>query len=223
MLAGVPVGRRQIAVVAVLAAVLLVVSLWWAGATRAGNGPTASAAAECGVERWPVKTLSDKRVNRVDFHPHDSSIGRLRKKDAPHVGSDTPRIDGMETTNYRVRARLIEFKLEEDKDIHLVIGLPSSPEKTMIVEFPDITCPGARRSPKKTQMARARSALVAACGQPSSSSFHQLQGTATVTGVGFFDILHGQTGVAPNGIELHPVLRLAKLSCQSQAASPDFE
>ena len=27
-----------------------------------------------------------------------------------------------------------------------------------------------------------------------------------VTGVGFFDILHGQTGVAPNGIELHSVL-----------------
>ncbi len=28
----------------------------------------------------------------------------------------------------------------------------------------------------------------------------------TVTGVGFFDFLHGQTGVAPNGIELHSVL-----------------
>ena len=27
----------------------------------------------------------------------------------------------------------------------------------------------------------------------------------TVMGVGFFDFLHGQDGVAPNGIELHPV------------------
>jgi hypothetical protein len=27
-----------------------------------------------------------------------------------------------------------------------------------------------------------------------------------VTGVAFFDFLHWQTGVAPNGIELHPVL-----------------
>lgn len=27
-----------------------------------------------------------------------------------------------------------------------------------------------------------------------------------VTGVGFFDFIHGQTGVAPNGIELHPLL-----------------
>jgi hypothetical protein len=28
----------------------------------------------------------------------------------------------------------------------------------------------------------------------------------TVTGVGFFDYQHGQDGVAPNAIELHPVL-----------------
>jgi len=27
-----------------------------------------------------------------------------------------------------------------------------------------------------------------------------------ITGVGFFDYIHGQRGVAPNGIELHPVL-----------------
>jgi hypothetical protein len=31
-------------------------------------------------------------------------------------------------------------------------------------------------------------------------------GVATVTGVAFFDFFHGQTGVAPNAIELHPIL-----------------
>jgi hypothetical protein len=35
---------------------------------------------------------------------------------------------------------------------------------------------------------------------------------ACVTGVAFFDFLHGQTGVAPNGIELHPVLGFACLA-----------
>jgi hypothetical protein len=29
---------------------------------------------------------------------------------------------------------------------------------------------------------------------------------ATVIGVAFFDFKHGQTGVAPNAIELHPLL-----------------
>ena len=37
-------------------------------------------------------------------------------------------------------------------------------------------------------------------------SVARLCSRAQVTGVAFFDFLHGQTGVAPNGIELHPVL-----------------
>jgi hypothetical protein len=35
---------------------------------------------------------------------------------------------------------------------------------------------------------------------------------ARVGGVAFFDFLHGQTGVVPNGIELHPVLGFACLT-----------
>jgi hypothetical protein len=27
-----------------------------------------------------------------------------------------------------------------------------------------------------------------------------------VRGLGFFDVLHGQSGAAPNGLELHPVI-----------------
>ena len=119
----------------------------------------------------------------------------------------------METTNYRVAARLVEMKLEDDRDIHLVVSVPSAPSKTMIVEFPDTTCNGASSSPKKAKMASARSAIIAACGQPSSSRFTDLSGRATVTGVGFFDIPHGQTGVAPNAIELHPVLKFSAANC----------
>jgi hypothetical protein len=61
-------------------------------------------------------------------------------------------------------------------------------------------------------MKRARQALIAACGAP-ATSFHILTGTATITGVGFFDLKHGQNGVAPNAIELHPVLKLSPASC----------
>ena len=49
-------------------------------------------------------------------------------------------------------------------------------------------------------------------------SFTNLSGTATLTGVGFFDELHGQTGVAPNGIELHPVLSFSG-SCSGPAVT----
>jgi hypothetical protein len=40
----------------------------------------------------------------------------------------------------------------------------------------------------------------------------RLCGRARVTGVAFFDFDHGQTGVAPNAIELHPILRFRCLS-----------
>ena len=202
-----PVGR-YVALAAVVAVAL--------GYVVSANGETGEGAAgTCGVERWPVKTLSDPKASQVNFTPHDTSVGRLRNKNAPKVGKNTPRIDGVETTTYRVKARLLEFKREDDKDIHLVISVPSAKTKTMIVEFPDTTCPGARDSAKKSQMGKARSALVNACGQaPSpSSDFADLKGTATVTGVGFFDVIHGQTGVAPNGIELHPVLKFTNATC----------
>ena len=113
-----------------------------------------------------MKTLSDAREKLVNYKPHDSSIGRLGKKPHPHVGPNTKRIEGVETTNYRVAARLVEMKLEDDRDIHLVVSVPSAPSKTMIVEFPDTSCNGASSSPKKAKMRSARSALIAACGQP---------------------------------------------------------
>jgi hypothetical protein len=147
-----------------------------------GSQPFAAGATTCGEERWAVKTLSDKRERLVNFKPRDSSIGRLRKKPHPHVGPNTKRIEGVETTNYRVAARLIEMKLEDDHDIHLVVSVPSAPSKTMIVEFPDTTCNGASSSPKKAKMASARSAINSACGQPSSSHFTDLSGRATAPG-----------------------------------------
>ena len=39
-----------------------------------------------------------------------------------------------------------------------------------------------------------------------------LAARARVTGVAFFDFDHGQTGVAPNAIELHPILHFACLT-----------
>jgi hypothetical protein len=205
---------RYVALGAVLAAA-------FGYAVTADGDPHAGAAATCGVERWAVKTLSDPQAGQVNFTPQDSSIGRLRNKPDPHTTSSTPRLDGVEKTTYRVKARLLEFKREDDHDIHLVVSVPSARSKTMIVEFPDPTCPGARDSAKKTQMGRARSAVTRACGQPPgpSGDFADLKGTATVTGVGFFDVKHGtpQTGVAPNNIELHPVLRFSNASCQPGA------
>jgi hypothetical protein len=179
-----------------------------------GAAPVATGATQCGEERWAVKTLSDKREHLVNFKPKDTTVNALRKKPSPGVGSSTPRIKGVETTSWRIKVSLVEMKLEDDHDIHLVVSAPGKPAKTMITEFPDTTCNGAASSPKKAAMAKARAKLIARCGSPPSSSFRHLAGSATLTGVGFFDIPHGQTGVAPNAIELHPVLKFSSTNCQ---------
>jgi hypothetical protein len=95
--------------------------------------------------------------------------------------------------------------LEDDRDIHLLINRPGHPFHRMIAELPNVHCQGAAGSFKRLAMHRARKHLVAACGAP-STSFRTLHGIARIKGVAFFDIPHGQSGHAPNYIELHPVL-----------------
>jgi hypothetical protein len=76
----------------------------------------------------------------------------------------------------------------------------------MIVEFPDPRCVDSAF--KRPQIRRAREQMLNNCGPISSSDFTALKGRVRVGGVGFWEAIYGQTGVAPNGIELHPVLSI---------------
>jgi hypothetical protein len=70
-------------------------------------------------------------------------------------------------------------------------------------------------------MKQARDNFTSLCGLPTwrtrttKASPRDLIGTASLEGVGFFDLKHGtpQVGVAPNNIELHPVLRFSVENC----------
>ncbi len=160
----------------------------------------------CGTERWPVKTLSDPDAGHVNFAPVVATVDQLRSLPAPADLPADSRIVPVETTTYQVTARIEAFKLERDRDIHAVIADPQTGD-TMIAEFPDAAhCSGAVSSAEEQQMKAARRALIARFGEPSSTHFQPISGTLTLTGVGFFDSIHGQRGVAPNGIELHPVI-----------------
>ncbi len=163
------------------------------------------------MERVTVKTLSDSRAGRVSFAPRDSTVARLRRLAVPNIGRHSPRQPG-EFTTYRLKVRLRSFKVEEDSDIHLVVSDPTDPVKTMIVELPNRACTANASSTARAAMATARRALLRACGQPGRSTFTLLSGRATITGVAFFDLLHGQRGVAPNGIELHPLIGFKETS-----------
>lgn len=170
----------------------------------------------CGSERWPVKTLSDADASQVNLRPRPSNIETLRSLPAPLLLPDDGRIPPTELETYVVQAQIQEFKLEDDDDIHVVVAPPDDPNETMIVELVDIGCNGAAGSSIRESMKDARDSFFSVCGE-AKSSFQECDAIVEITGIGFFDHIHGQTGVAPNGIELHPVLAVTRPAASKTA------
>lgn len=91
------------------------------GSSRHPPARAASSRLSCGVERWAVKTLADYDARKINFHPRRTTISTLRRLTPTHTYARGP---GVERRTYRVRARLVEAKLEEDEDFHLVVADP---------------------------------------------------------------------------------------------------
>jgi hypothetical protein len=164
--------------------------------------PASPLFARCGVERWAVKTGTDVDAAAVDLSSTTpTDVGTLRSLQPPSPLPANSRIAPTELTVWVVTATLTVFKLETDQDYHLVLTDASG--STMIVEIPDPACVGPG-SPFASAIAQARAKFDAQL--TATPQFQEVSIPVRVTGVGFFDFLHGQRGVAPNGIELHPVL-----------------
>jgi hypothetical protein len=132
-----------------------------------------------------------------------TSIRFLTSRPAPFALP--PRRLPFERRIYRVTAAITLVRPEDDGDFHLV--LQDAAGRTMIAESPMAFCDNPATLYRQRQMARAR-ANVRLCAR------------ASVTGVAFFDFYHGQTGVAPNAIELHPILAFRCLTASGTPAPP---
>lgn len=156
----------------------------------------------CGVERWSVKTGTDADAGLINLQSTMSTtIASLISLPAPTTLPANNRIQPTETTVFQVHTTLTEYKLEADSDYHLVLS--DAAGNTMIAEIASPACVGSS-SVLLSGIQNAR--LEFDAHYMPTSSFQSANVPVTVTGVGFFDSLHGQTGVAPNGIELHAVL-----------------
>ena len=130
----------------------------------------------------------------------DTTIAALGHATAPKFTYTTPRIAPIETTVYRLTNVTLQYvAMEHDADYHLVIADANG--ATMIVESPDPSCATAALSTLTKQMQTVRgnvnNFVPTIPAHPNK--------VVTVEGVGFFDLLSGTFGQAPNGIELHPV------------------
>jgi hypothetical protein len=171
----------------------------------------------CGVERWSVKTGTDADVAMVQMQPVNSTIATLTGFTAPLSLPPNNRISPQERQTFVLRdINLVSYKLESDSDYHLVL---SDGSRTMITEIPSPSCVGAS-SRFSSSIQSARATFDSRFHATTTKQFANV--TATVTGVGFFDFLHGQDGVAPNGFELHPVLSICFGSGCSGGTTNDF-
>lgn len=151
----------------------------------------------CGKERWAVKTMTDPLAGNVMLTPQQTTIADLVSI-APPV-NPTDRVNPTEETTFTLSGTLTVIKQEADSDYHLVVE--DGRRNTMIVEASAPSCAAGSRV--LAQIERVRAAIDAKGGTSMT-----LPVPVIVTGVGFFDRIHGQTGVAPSGIELHPLVAI---------------
>ena len=97
-----------------------------------------------------------------------------------------------ELRTYRLRnVTLTRIKLEADSDYHLIL---TDGTNELIAEIPEPACMDSS-SPFFTRVQQARRAFDAK--HPATRRFQEINQTVSLTGVGFFDFAHGQTGMAP--------------------------
>jgi hypothetical protein len=179
-------ARARVTTCLVLVATLAVL----ASSSANGSGVERSRAL-CGVERWTVKTLQDRpRLLPVRTVTLRYLVTRAEPSSLPYTRLP------FEHQVFRVFAAVTEIRPEDDGDYHLILEAGG---RSMIAETPEFGCTVRATPAMRSAMQSARSAA-------------RVCARAVVTGVAFFDYYHGQDGVAPNAIELHPVLRFTCLT-----------
>jgi hypothetical protein len=167
----------------------------------------------CGVERWSVKVGTDNDVGQVNLaNSVWTTLQDLRNIPAPATPPDNARVGPTELTLYRVNGTMTLYKKETDVDYHIVLTDDSG--NTIVTEIPSPACILKDGSPRTLVNGPFSNGIASARAQfdarfSATPNFQAISVPVQLTGVAFFDFLHGQTGVAPNGIEIHPILNVA--------------
>lgn len=144
----------------------------------------------CGSERAAVKNLRDRPQLS---EPQPATVEQLLAIRPPWWRKRAGR-RRVERTVVAVDVEVLAFKEEHDGDLHVVIR--GGRGAVMVAEFPSVECTVG--SPYAVQMQRARLRM----GELARAGVSHIR----LTGVIFFDKVHGQIGGAKNGVELHPVI-----------------
>ncbi|MDX6577745.1 MAG: hypothetical protein QOE96_3698 [Blastocatellia bacterium] len=161
--------------------------------------------AQCSGERWPVKIGADPDASLVNLTSTTATtIAALSGIATPSPLPDNGRVQPTETKVWVLNVTLVKYAKSFDSDYHMVFS--DGAGHTMIAEIPSPSCVGPN-SPFAAGIAHARAQFDAML--TATTTFQDANVPVQITGVGFFDYFEGQEGIAPNGIELHPVIDIS--------------
>jgi hypothetical protein len=172
----------------------------------------------CPVDRYPVRFGRDYDANLIDLSAVTlTTVEAMRAWPAPGSLPALNRISPYETTVLALDARLIEYRRERSfdaSDYRLVLADESG--RTIIVKIPSSECaaqdsgePGSDLPDSRFLEGITFSRADFAARLSPTTAVERADIRVHVTGVGMFDLLRGQTGEAPNGIQLCPVLDIS--------------
>jgi len=158
--------------------------------------------AACGVDRWPVKTVTDAHASQVRTSVVPTTIEALRALPAPRPLPQNGRVTPVETTIYSVSTTIVAYRLTPESDIHIVLADETG--RTVIARIPAVAC--AQGSRFLSEIAAARADFDRK--YQATEAFTEVRQPVEIQGLGFFDFFQGQRGIAPNAIAVHPVTRI---------------
>jgi Secretion system C-terminal sorting domain len=174
----------------------------------------------CGTERWAVKTCYDADTVNINFNlivPSSVAYQRgLPTPTLPPQGDNTTRL-ASEDTVYSLDCNLIETKVESDSDYHVVISTLGNASETMDAEVVNPGCPNIANTSRYKALSTLFTWYRNWVGIP--GSYKPINVPVHIVGVGFYDFLHGSTGAAPQGREIHPVLSMTILTTPVELSS----
>lgn len=188
------------------------------GVIPASNGDENKNVLCGGIERWAVKVLTDAAAAQVNYTPKLTTMDSLI-----HIPTNpstiAPRMAGIEFQNYTITCKITIKKNEDDNDYHLVL---SSGGETMVGEVPDPVCSAAASSAHVNEFIASRNWVNTHIGTGGVANVNIAP--VDVTGVSFVDVYHGQTGAAPNQMEIHPILdiRFSAATGLTESSAPAF-
>ena len=154
-------------------------------------------------KNWRYKVGRDAEARGISLVPIPTTIDALLAE--PHVErpTDGSRIAPVELRTFVIRDVALDgFQRAPDGDVHMVIA--DAHGHTMIIEATPPFCTD-EDSPWRAQIAAVRRVVDA---EIPMALVGWKKRTLSLAGVGYFDSRHGQFGVAPNGVELHPILSI---------------